>query len=256
MEEYVPRVIIDGKWGTGHGEFGIRISEGELIIPDGITVDDKGNLYIMDIVNNRIQVFDSSNSFKYKVDVISFQEEWSKDKRTPLLLNFPEREFEIDNEGYLNVFNIKSEMVKQFDLKGHLIKTIQLKEYKEKRDKSTSEIIFFKKKNQIVIKLDNDGKTDKKFTLPEHLSLKNYNYNVHYLDSDMNNNFYFLLEDHILIFDTKTNFSKEFKMFPMTTQFDEHSICIDKKGNIYQLRIDGDPMDNIAISVIKWIRRK
>jgi hypothetical protein len=63
IEEYVPKVIIEGKWGTGPGEFGLGASrglEGGDVFPDEIISDDTGNIYILDKWNNRIQKFTST----------------------------------------------------------------------------------------------------------------------------------------------------------------------------------------------------
>lgn len=70
--EYVPKVIIEGKWGTGPGEFGNQIDfsveHGELK-PESLAVDSKGNIYILDFVNNRIQKFDSDGKYIKSISV-------------------------------------------------------------------------------------------------------------------------------------------------------------------------------------------
>ena len=56
-EKYVKKVIIDAKWGDGPGEFGINISSDPIIAPGGISIDNNGDIYIMDNANGRIQRF-------------------------------------------------------------------------------------------------------------------------------------------------------------------------------------------------------
>ena len=82
--EYVSKVIIEGKWGTGPGEFGTKgvlIEDGKFIpnplgtatpiYPDSLAVDSKGNIYILDPVNNRIQKFDAYGKYLKSIKVES-----------------------------------------------------------------------------------------------------------------------------------------------------------------------------------------
>ena len=78
--EYVPKVIIEGKWGKGAGEFGrdIKYLEGgevERYEPDSLAVNSKGEIYILDIVNNRIQKFDKEGKYLLSIPVESFKVE-------------------------------------------------------------------------------------------------------------------------------------------------------------------------------------
>lgn len=77
IEEYVPKVIIEGKWGTETGEFGIQrdLREGDLVEdkPNSIAVDSKGNIYILDVVNNRIQKFNNDGKYLLSIPVDSFK---------------------------------------------------------------------------------------------------------------------------------------------------------------------------------------
>ncbi|NLH38988.1 MAG: hypothetical protein GX445_02875 [Elusimicrobia bacterium] len=74
--EYKPRVIIEGKWGDGPGEFGTwgDIMNSEMIEyqPNSLSVDSKGNIYILDLVNERIQKFDSNGKYLKSISVESF----------------------------------------------------------------------------------------------------------------------------------------------------------------------------------------
>ena len=74
IEEFVPKVIIEGKWGTEPGEFGIQETFGlEKIVPNSIAVDSKGNIYILDLINNRIQKFDSEGKHLFNISVDSWK---------------------------------------------------------------------------------------------------------------------------------------------------------------------------------------
>jgi hypothetical protein len=67
VEEYVPKVIIEGKWGTGPGEFGKQDGYERDDVPSSLAVDSKGNIYVLDYVNNRIQKF--SEGGKHLLDI-------------------------------------------------------------------------------------------------------------------------------------------------------------------------------------------
>ena len=57
IQEYVPKVIIEGKWGTGEKEFGRQGDFDYDLKPGSLAVDSVGNIYILDFVNNRIQKY-------------------------------------------------------------------------------------------------------------------------------------------------------------------------------------------------------
>jgi len=64
-EKYVPKVIIEAKWGNGPGEFGFK-PDSEIppdgIGPCGLTISDN-KIYILDAVNRRINVYSTNGSF-------------------------------------------------------------------------------------------------------------------------------------------------------------------------------------------------
>jgi hypothetical protein len=74
-EEYVAKVIIDAKWGTNAGEFGKQFKnyDEEPYQPESLAVDSKGNIYILDVVNNRIQKFNNRGTYLLKIDIDSFK---------------------------------------------------------------------------------------------------------------------------------------------------------------------------------------
>ena len=74
IEEYMPKVIVEGKWGTGPGEFGsVLIDMEKGIMPRSISVDSKGNIYVLDTVNNRIQKFDNKGKYLLSIPVDSYK---------------------------------------------------------------------------------------------------------------------------------------------------------------------------------------
>jgi len=90
IEEYVPKVIIEGKWGTGPGEFGYdgfrpegaspedfypmspSFSPDDFIHPRSLAVDSKGNVYVLDTANQRIQKFSGEGKYLLSLKVDSW----------------------------------------------------------------------------------------------------------------------------------------------------------------------------------------
>jgi len=76
-EKYVKKVLIEAKWGDGPGEFGITPTLeqfkqmvkqhgsvcGEIYGPDYFDIDESGNIYILDQINKRVQLFDQDGEF-------------------------------------------------------------------------------------------------------------------------------------------------------------------------------------------------
>ena len=76
IEEYVPKVIIEGRWGTGPGEFGaIDPMQAEYFgvagSPASMAVNSKGEIYVLDHLNNRIQKFSSDGKFATSITIPS-----------------------------------------------------------------------------------------------------------------------------------------------------------------------------------------
>jgi len=98
-EEYVPKVIIEGKWGTNAGEFGRNfLGMGTKdYTPSSLAVNSKGEIYILDLVNNRIQKFDKEGRYLKSIKVESFKG-WAEYETVgvPVDPNNPEGEI-IDN---------------------------------------------------------------------------------------------------------------------------------------------------------------
>ncbi|MEW6104568.1 MAG: hypothetical protein AB1630_12265 [bacterium] len=72
-EEYVPRVIIEGRWGTEIGEFGLTAWEGEPEWPTSFVLNSKGEICILDHINNRIQIFSNSGKYLNSIPVESYE---------------------------------------------------------------------------------------------------------------------------------------------------------------------------------------
>lgn len=69
LEEYVPKIIIQAKWGNGPGEFGLKTfgEHGLPIMPNAMAVDRSQNIYILDPLNHRIQKFSKEGKFEKSI---------------------------------------------------------------------------------------------------------------------------------------------------------------------------------------------
>jgi len=81
IEEYVPKVIIEGKWGTGPGQFGALADpmQAEYYrvpqFPGSLAVNSKGEIYILDHINGRIQKFSRTGKHLADIPVLSCADE-------------------------------------------------------------------------------------------------------------------------------------------------------------------------------------
>lgn len=67
-EEYEPVTIIKANWGGESGDFGLaREAEGNC--PQSLSVDERGNLAILDAVNNRVQLFSSLGNWLKNIPI-------------------------------------------------------------------------------------------------------------------------------------------------------------------------------------------
>lgn len=63
-------IVIKGKYGSADGQFGLKTFEDKSWAePTAIAIDLKGNMYIADPLNNRIQKFDKAGKFLFKIDL-------------------------------------------------------------------------------------------------------------------------------------------------------------------------------------------
>lgn len=62
--------ILKGRYGSAHGMIGYYSNQSSWLLPTAITIDSKGNIYIADVVNDRIQKFDKNGKFLSKIKFI------------------------------------------------------------------------------------------------------------------------------------------------------------------------------------------
>jgi tripartite motif-containing protein 71 len=100
--------ILKGMWGNKGGH------DGEFRRPEGISVDSKGNIYVADCDNHRIQKFNSRGEFLHK---------WGQYGSGNGQFNQPIA-IAIDSNDYVYVTERYNTRVQKFDLNGNFIKVI------------------------------------------------------------------------------------------------------------------------------------
>lgn len=68
-EKYVQKVIVEAKWGSGLGEFGMDTLSAPPGGPGNLIVDEKGNIFIFDCGNKRIYKYDSQGILIRKLNI-------------------------------------------------------------------------------------------------------------------------------------------------------------------------------------------
>jgi hypothetical protein len=69
-----PKIILEAVAGDGPGQFGIMFQqEGLPVLPNDFVIDSKGALWIMDVLNRRVQKFDEKGNF-----ILQFPDESNK----------------------------------------------------------------------------------------------------------------------------------------------------------------------------------
>jgi hypothetical protein len=116
-EKYMRHDILLGKWGSGDGELGYKRSQHwEMVptVPRNFTLDSKGNIYVVDTVNHRVQKFNPAGKFLMKFG--------SEDDPNGYFENL--RHIAVDKKGNIYVSNWKQKRVLQFTSRGRFIREI------------------------------------------------------------------------------------------------------------------------------------
>jgi len=157
-EVYVPEVIIEGKWGSGPGEFGLfkREMSGDHGMPNCIEVDKKGCLYILDPANGRILKFDKDGRFIRTIDLeaTGFPEGDKFHKLYPFYIqqdfSIESSEIKMDNNGYLYISATDRRKILKFSKNGKFLYEYNLprkKSYVEEEDFSD---FYFSEKGDLI----------------------------------------------------------------------------------------------------------
>ena len=273
-EIYTPKIIFEGKWGTGPGEFGFRMWEGEPDYPKSFVIDSKENIYILDYLNNRIQKFDSDGKYIASIPVESYKratkEEIKESKKTWNKQEFDfatvsAREIYIDSEDNIYILQYKGmsdkSSAKEVLRLGKGKKVIQ-KDKIEKFNEVKNDYYATKKKidNSYQINVDKNGnfeinnlKTAKSINITNKTITNTRSGNVKFFKTDKNKNIYSYVTKGINPYEVKkydlsgamiakidlNKFvpSKEHMSIPAIVS----DVFVSQNGNIYYLEIIPDP---------------
>jgi len=68
-EEFIREIVVDVTWGDGPGQVGIGSDVPIKSGPNDFTIDNDGNIYVMDTVNKRLNKYSSEGTFLFSINV-------------------------------------------------------------------------------------------------------------------------------------------------------------------------------------------
>lgn len=112
-------IVIKTKYGFADGEFGFKVFEDRSWVePSGIAIDSKGNIYIADPLNNRIQKFDKNGKFLFKIKLDIQLQRFAKTID----------DLAVDLEDNLYTVSKHEQKIFKYDQNGKFTQSINLKE--------------------------------------------------------------------------------------------------------------------------------
>lgn len=117
---YVQKVIVQTPWGSAPGQFGL-LQEAEGVGPEAMTVDANKHLWILDIVNSRVQEFNFGGQFVRALSIPLRAMDLVVDQKNELILLAP-------YEAQMVVMNETGNVLRRFSLPPNLelVEGIQL----------------------------------------------------------------------------------------------------------------------------------
>lgn len=113
-------IVIKGNFGSADGAFGHKIFEDRSWVePSAIAIDSKGNIYIADPLNQRVQKFSSEGKYLTK---ITFEDQ---DKT----FSFTICDLAIDGEDNLYILSKRGKKILKYDSTGRMTRSINLQDY-------------------------------------------------------------------------------------------------------------------------------
>ena len=273
--DYVRTKIIEASWGNLDDQFGL-VLEAEGNCPQSMTVDDRGNLAILDLVNNRVQLYSSTGKWmgKFTVYCRAFDIKFMKDHITVLA----------PYDYLIEQYNPQGELIKRIPINKRIdlmdglriigdqicVQTAEqmqynIKQQSLKKQLETQQLGFSGSqldrkfqtrwidphKGYLII---NDTKTGKRRTVT--ITTKEKLVSVVFLDTDGNGNIYIRKE----LFDDTGDCYFEVDKFNINSEVvntirikNENivapfkPITVNSKGNVYYLEIKSE-----GFSVISW----
>lgn len=167
-------VVVKGRYGSADGEFGLKKYEDQSWAePTGIAIDSKGNIYIADPLNNRIQKFDKSGQFLIKISL--------EIKKSQQRFAMTVDDLAVDQKDNLYAVSRHEQKIVKYTPNGRIIQTIRFREldiaWLERRgwrsggyfqaERIAVDIVgnIYMKGFRELIKLSKDGKLKNKWRL-------------------------------------------------------------------------------------------
>jgi hypothetical protein len=128
-EKYVKKVLIEAKWGDGPGEFGVDKEAGG-IAPTCIFIDKNRNIYIVDVINAKIQIYRENGNIIKSLSYLIIDQKTGKNEKWHA---FIPSSIALDGKGFIYLINsgyecikynkekntIKGAIIRQYDMKGN-----------------------------------------------------------------------------------------------------------------------------------------
>ncbi len=109
------KIVINASIGASDGQFGYKVFEdGSWVEPSAIAIDSKGNIYVADPVNNRVQKFSKDGKFIFKIQINV------PAKRYAEIIN----DITVDKDDNLYVLSRHEKAIFIYAQKGNLVKSI------------------------------------------------------------------------------------------------------------------------------------
>ncbi len=105
---YGRKTVLRAPWGTAPGEFGL-LQEAEGVAPEALAVDGNKNMWILDLVNSRIQKFGSEGRFLRALPISLRAMDVAVDKNNQIILLAP-------YDGQVEVLNEQGAVLRRFSV--------------------------------------------------------------------------------------------------------------------------------------------
>lgn len=108
-------IVVKAPIGSGEGQIGYKeFNESAWVEPIAMAADSKGNIYVADTLNERIQKYSKEGKYLFKIAVTTPL------KRTNEYVN----DITVDGDDYLYAFIKNAQIIYKYDPNGNLVKTI------------------------------------------------------------------------------------------------------------------------------------
>jgi hypothetical protein len=264
MDEYTPKVIVQGTWGSGTNQFGKAIVEGDEVIPEILLMDSAGTFYVLDVVNNRVQVITSDGRFIRSINVESFRMKEDNKRGIGIILTFSNEMYLDSSERRLYVVTKRAN--KEYSVNGEYIRRVMDEELLKNIRVATAQLKVDGKGYTFTLQQMPDGmsqvlkivgKETRIIPLPQKRVYE-------YIGSDSRGNAYMLEQRKREIIACSINKAEPIRIIKLKNQPyyispDASKPVVDAAGNIYIMDTVKDKEHNNAnasgMKIVKFTRK-